>query len=344
MDPGSVRRWRAGAAAFALATTLGCTADTGGSPDPAGTSPPRAQSPSTSEPSGTPSSEPPRASSSASESATEPSEPSRPVRFSAARADADVRHLAGRIGPRLATGPAYRRAAAWVAARFRRLGYDVERQTFPVPAGDSWGVPVGAGRSVNVVATPPGFDASRPHRLVGAHLDTVAVAPGAEDNASGVAVVLELARLARSAELGTPTVFVAFGGEEPVGDGDALHHFGSKRYVATMTRPQRRALRAMAAFDRVGVGRVVPVCTGPLSPDTVQRQVLRTARRLGVPTTACGDNTTSDHWSFEKAGYPVVRFGSTPFAGYHSAGDVPGVVAPGQLARTGRVAWAWLRS
>ncbi len=344
MDPGSARWWRAGAAAVALTVTLGCTADSGGSPGPAGTSPPRASSPAASEPSGTPSSEPPSASPSASESATGPSEPSRPVRFSAARANADVRHLAGRIGPRLATGPAYRRAAAWVAARFRRLGYDVERQTFPVPAGDSWGVPVGAGRSVNVVATPPGFDASRPHRLVGAHLDTVAVAPGAEDNASGVAVVLELARLARSAEPALPTVFVAFGGEEPVGDGDALHHFGSKRYVATMTRPQRRALRAMAAFDRVGVGRVVPVCTGPLSPGVVQRQVLRTARRLGVPTTACGDNTTSDHWSFEKAGYPVVRFGSTPFAGYHSAGDVPGVVAPGQLARTGRVAWAWLRS
>ncbi|HET6652175.1 MAG TPA: M28 family peptidase [Nocardioides sp.] len=344
MDPGAARWWRAGAAAVALAVTLGCTADSDGSPDPSGSpSSAPSSSASPSQPSGTPSS-PPTPSASASEPATEPPAPAEPVRFSGARANADVRHLAGRIGPRLATGPSYRRAADWVAARFRRLGYDVQRQTFPVPAGDSWGVPVGAGRSANVVATPPGFDASRPHRLVGAHLDTVAVAPGAEDNASGVAVVLELARLARSEEPALPTVFVAFGAEEPVGDGDALHHFGSKRYVATMTRPQRRALRAMAAFDRVGVGRVVPVCTGPLSPAVVQRQVLRTARRLGVPTTACGDNTTSDHWSFEKAGYPVARFGSIPYAGYHSAGDVPAVVAPAQLARTGRVAWAWLRS
>jgi aminopeptidase YwaD len=346
MDPGGARAWRAGAAAVALAATLGCTSESGGSPATTGT-PSRSPGASASavEPSGTPSpgTATPTPSASSSGSAS-PSDPPAPARFAAARAAADVRHLAGRIGPRLATGPSYRRAATWVAGRFRELGYDVERPSFPVPAGDSWGVPVDAGRSANVVATPPGFDASRPHRLVGAHLDTVAVAPGAEDNASGVAVVLELARLARSEEPALPTVFVAFGAEEPVGTGDALHHFGSKHYVATMTGPQRRALRAMASFDRVGVGRVVPVCTGPLSPDGVQRAVLRTARRLGVPTTACGDNTTSDHWSFEKAGYPVVRFGSTPYAGYHSPGDVPRVVAPGQLARTGRIAWAWLRS
>jgi hypothetical protein len=350
MDHGGARAWRAGAAAVALAATLGCTAESGGSPATTGTtSPSPSASASPVEPSGTP----PSAAATPTPS-TAPSAPSAPsgsaprsdppARFSAARAAADVRHLAGRIGPRLATSPSYRRAATWVAARFRRLGYDVERPTFPVPAGDSWGVPVGAGRSANVVATPPGFDLSRPHRLVGAHLDTVAVAPGAEDNASGVAVVLELARLARSAEPALPTVFVAFGAEEPVGSGDALHHFGSRHYVATMPRSQRRALRAMASFDRVGVGRVVPVCTGPLSPGSVQRVVLRTARRLGVAAAGCRDNTTSDHWSFEKAGYPVVRFGSTPYAGYHSAGDVPSVVARAQLARTGRVAWEWLRS
>jgi hypothetical protein len=343
MDHGGARAWRAGAAAVALAVTLGCTAESGGSPattDTTSRGPSASASPV--EPSGTPSRTATPTPVAPSGSAS-PSDPP-PARFSAPRAVADVRHLAGRIGPRLATSPSYRRAATWVAARFRRLGYDVERPTFPVPAGDSWGVPVGAGRSANVVATPPGFDLSRPHRLVGAHLDTVAVAPGAEDNASGVAVVLELARLARSAEPALPTVFVAFGAEEPVGSGDALHHFGSRHYVATMPRSQRRALRAMASFDRVGVGRVVPVCTGPLSPGSVQRVVLRTARRLGVAAAGCRDNTTSDHWSFEKAGYPVVRFGSTPYAGYHSAGDVPRVVAPAQLARTGRVAWAWLRS
>ena len=279
--------------------------------------------------------------SSAPSTAAPPSPPGRPPRFDAGNAYGDVRLLAGRIGPRLATAPSYRRAARVVAGRFRELGYGVSRQVFGVPAGDSWGVPVRAGRSSNVVATPPGFDPARRHLVVGAHLDTVAVAPGAEDNASGVAVLLELARLAADHDTRLPVALVAFGAEEPRGPGDALHHFGSRHYVETMRPRQGRALVAMMSLDRVGVGAVVPVCTGPLSPPTLQRQVLRAARRTGVPAQPC-ENTASDHWQFEQAGYPVVRLGSTSYAAYHSAADLPRVVSRAQLRRTGRLAWAWL--
>src|SRR4051794_12221214 len=91
-----------------------------------------------------------------------------PARFAAARAMRAVRHLAGRIGPRPATGPAFREAASWVAAALTEQGYDVRGQAFPVPAGDSWGVPVAAGRSANVVATPADFDPTAPWPLIGA--------------------------------------------------------------------------------------------------------------------------------------------------------------------------------
>ena len=271
--------------------------------------------------------------------------PSRPqVAFDAAAAMADVRLLAGRIGPRLATGQAYRRSGQLVQRRFEDLGYDTRRELFGVPAGDSWGVPVRAGRSFNVVAEPPGFDASRPHVVLGAHLDTVAVAPGAEDNASGVAVLLEVARLVAAAPASTrlPVVLIAFGAEEPRGTGDDLHHFGSRHHVASLSRARRQSLTAMVSLDRVGVGSVVPVCTGPLSPPRVQRALLGTAARIDVPAEAC-ENTASDHWSFEKAGFAVARLGSTSYAAYHSPGDVPSVVDQRQLGRTGRLVWAWLR-
>ncbi len=264
-----------------------------------------------------------------------------PARFLPRAAMRDVRSLAGEIGPRLATGPGYRKAGRLVERRFRSLGYDVRRQVFRVPAGDSWGVPVRTGRSFNVVAEPPGFDRGRPHLLVGAHLDTVAVAPGAEDNASGVAVLLEIARMAAEQEPRLPVVLVAFGAEEPRGPGDELHHFGSRHYVDQMRARQRAALRAMVSLDRVGVGDVVPVCTGPLSPSRVQQQLLDAGRRIDVPTTVC-ENTASDHWSFEKAGYAVARLGSTSYAEYHSAADLPRVVDQRQLSRTGRLVWAWL--
>jgi Zn-dependent M28 family amino/carboxypeptidase len=230
-----------------------------------------------------------------------------------------------------------------VAERFRDLGYAVSRQTFPVPAGNSWGVPVPAGRSANVTALPSGFDPASAYIVVGAHLDTVAVAPGAEDNASGVAVMLELARLAAHQRTRLPVVFVAFGAEEPVGSGDALHHFGSRHYVSEMSASERRNLRAMVSLDRVGVGARVPVCTGPLSPHRVRDALLDVARTAGIPAAPC-ELTTSDHWSFEKAGHTVARLGSTPYAAYHSADDLPAVVERDQLSRVGRLTWAWLRT
>ena len=188
----------------------------------------------------------------------------------------DVRHLAVDIGPRLATGPRFREAARWVARRLRDLDYDVTTQTFPVPAGDSWGVPVGAGTSANVVARPKGFDPGAPYLLVGAHLDTVAVAPGAEDNASGVSVLLETARRTTILPRRLPVVFVAFGGEEPRGPGD-LHHFGSLHYVAQMSPAERRNLRAMVSMDRVGVGSVVPIASVPGTPIAVRAALRRSA-------------------------------------------------------------------
>src|SRR5699024_1695335 len=149
----------------------------------------------------------------------------------------------GRIGPRMATGPAYDRAAAWVQRRLARMGYDVRREPFRVPPGDSWGVPVGAGTSRNLVATAPGLDRTEPHLLIGAHLDTAPQAPGAEDNASGVGVLLAVAEAIRERRTRLPVVFVAFGAEEPRGPGDDDHHYGSRVHVDRLGPAERRALR-----------------------------------------------------------------------------------------------------
>jgi hypothetical protein len=329
----------AGCLTAALAT--GCTSEgrsSGASPS-APTSPAQTSAttsaPTSGEPGQTsgsvPTSEPPETS--------EP--PSRPVRFLSAAAMRTVRFLAGKVGPREASSADYRRAARWVEGRFDRLGYDVQRQRVHVPAGNSWGIDVPSGVTWNVVATWPGFESTEPHLVVGAHLDTVPQAPGAEDNASGVSVVVELARMASKADTRLPVMFVAFGGEEPRGDGDELHHFGSTAMVDRLSRAQRRATQGMVALDRVGVGTVVPVCAGGLGSPSVRGAVIRAAQRVDVPTSSCV-NTSSDHWSFEKAGMRAARVGGTSYAAYHSAADVPSVVSQAQLARVGRVVWEWL--
>ena len=198
------------------------------------------------------------------------------------------------------------------------------------------------GRSVNVIATTPGFDPRKPHLVVGAHLDTVPQAPGAEDNASGVGTVLAVAEALADRRARLPVVLVAFGAEEPRGPTDADHHYGSRAYVAALGPAERRAVRGMLSLDRVGVGSGRP---------RVHRRrrrrpraaALRAGRRAGVPTLAC-ENRSSDHWSFVRAGLPGVRIGGTSYAGYHSAGDVPAVVDPAQLRRTGRLVLSWLVS
>ena len=254
----------------------------------------------------------------------------------------DIDHLADDIGPREATSDKFTEAAQFVQARFERLGYDVRRTRFRVPSGVSWGTPVPRGTSLNVIAEPKGFDAKKPHVVIGAHLDTVPVAPGAEDNASGIAVMLQLAAMASQQPAALPVQFIAFGAEEPRGGGDALHHFGSRDFVADLSRSERRAIQAMVSLDRVGVrASYVPVCTATDRGNRLRNALQAAARRADIPTRTC-TNFASDHWSFAKAGVPAVRLGSIPYAGYHSRGDVPRVVDRRQLDRVGRAVWAWL--
>jgi aminopeptidase YwaD len=252
-----------------------------------------------------------------------------------------VRHLAGTIGPRPATGAAYARAARWSGGVLERAGYDVRRQVVDVPAGTSWGVPVDAGRSVNLVATPAGIRPGEPHLVVGAHLDTVPQAPGAEDNASGVGVVLAVAEAVAPRRTRLPVVFVLFGAEEPRGETDADHHYGSRRYVRSLGPRRRAAVRGMVSLDRVGVGDVVPIGSAQVGPDPVADALGAAARRVGVPVVR-GYDRSSDHWQFVLAGLPAARIGSTPYAGYHSPQDTPDVVEPAQLERAGRLVLAWL--
>jgi hypothetical protein len=252
-----------------------------------------------------------------------------------------VDHLAGVIGPRPGTSPAYFRAADWVERQLTAWGWEVRRQPFPTPAGVSWGVPVQGGRSVNVVATRGDVRPGEPWLLVGAHLDTVPQAPGAEDNASGIGVLLTVAEALAEHRSRLPVMLVAFGSEEPRGPTDDDHHYGSRAFVDSLTQDQRATLRGMVAMDRVGVGSTLPIGS-TAQPSWLRAELVRAAERAGVDYVAETGQRSSDHWSFVREGMAGVRLGSTPYAGYHSPGDVPSVIDPAQLERTARTVLAWL--
>lgn len=166
--------------------------------------------------------------------------------------------------------------------------------------------------SDNIVAMAPSGRPQRPIIIVGGHYDSVPAGPGANDNASGVAVMLELARvLAREDRV--ELRFVAFGAEE-------IGLVGSKAYATALTGAEKSRVLAMINLDMLAVG---PVLTIGGSDDLVG-QTVALAERLGIEKVqrlSGPRGTASDHQSFIEAGVPAVFIHRPDDANYHTAQD-----------------------
>ena len=240
--------------------------------------------------------------------------------FDSARAKAVVRQIAG-FGPRPAGSAAERSAAGFVESTFEQAGYRVAQQTVPLPGG---------GRSSNVVALPHG-----PIRaVVTAHLDGVRDSPAANDNASGVAVLIELARVVRP-ERGV--LFAALGAEERVETGSDIH-LGSARLLRGFSAAGTRRIRVALNLDMVGVGTRLHVRGIEATPNRSARIVLTAARRGGRAATYLRDPGWSDHAELSRAGIPTAWIQWREDACWHEACDVPERVSGARLAAAGRLA------
>lgn len=148
-----------------------------------------------------------------------------------------VEHLTVRIGERnLWKGDSLERAAAYIEGTFRQYGYAVERQTYTC-YGKS---------SSNLVAEKGGEEG---RIVVGAHYDTVPGSPGADDNASAVAGLLELARLFRETPGRRRITFAAFANEEPPFYGS--NNMGSMVYAASL-KEKNIPLDFMISLEMIG--------------------------------------------------------------------------------------------
>jgi hypothetical protein len=226
-------------------------------------------------------------------------------------------HLAREIGPRTAASRAELRAHRYVARRFRRAGLRTAYTRFAVPGR-------GSGRSHNVIGAHDG--PRRCLKIVMAHADSVPGSPGAVDNASGVGVVVALARRLRSIRPYCDVWLVATGAEERPYTGQA-DHLGARRLVKHV-RSERRArrLRYALSLDMVGRGGRFQLRSPRAGPrERVERQLLRAGRRRGVTLRWLRDSGTgnSDHREFELVGLPGLAMqvwgGTEPC--YHSACD-----------------------
>jgi len=274
-----------------------------------------------------------------SPSAAPPLTPVHAFSFAAVRATIGV--LATTIGPREAVSAAYRGAVAAMRARIMAIGYHPRVLDVPVPAGRVHGVAEPAGKTYDVIGEPPGYDPTLPHLVVCGHLDTVPGSPGANDNASGVAIALELARLARDSKLKVPVVFVAFGAEESRVQrrGVLPPKYGSRAYIASLSRAERASIKGVLNLDMVGAGSIVHIGNS----GSLWLLAFREARKLKMKI-ALEVSKLSDHTSFEAAHLPVVWFWSGMHWSFHLPSDRAGVIQRAEIERIGTLAWATMKA
>ncbi len=231
-------------------------------------------------------------------------------------------------------------ARDYIAAQFEAAGYEVEYQFYPV--GDD--------QFANIEVTRRGGTLADEIVVVGAHYDAVMGSPGANDNGSGVAALLELAKQFSAAEPARTIRFVAFVNEEPP-------HFyydtmGSAVY-ARAAAARRDKIVAMFSLETIGYfrdeagsqrypfpfnlfypdrGNFVGFVGNLRSRKLVRRSLGAFRAQANFPSEGVAAPAFvpgvdwSDHRSFWQQGYPALMITDTApyrYPYYHSVQDTP---------------------
>lgn len=233
-------------------------------------------------------------------------------------------------------------AADFIEQEFQDLGYAVE--SYPYESDGT--------RVRNLVVEKKGSKPELSCIVLGAHYDTVVGTPGADDNATGVAGLLELARLLKN-QPGRRTIrFAAFPHEEP--PYFYTHLMGSRQYARTL-REKGETVLVMLALEMIGyAGENYPqLYPAPLmrlfgryprygnyialvgnlrslGMMSIVRKAMRDQHTIGVESLSAPGFIPplflSDHSSFWKAGIPALMITDTAFLRnphYHNESDTP---------------------
>jgi Zn-dependent M28 family amino/carboxypeptidase len=253
-----------------------------------------------------------------------------------------VHTLAGEIGERnLWKYSALVRAAEYIESEFRSLGYSPSRQTFEISR-----LPVS-----NIEVTLTGTSRADEILVLGAHYDTVGGSPGANDNGTGVAALLELARRFTGRPQRRTIRFVAFVNEEPPffqtpRMGSVVH--------ANAARARGDRIIGMMSLETMGyysdaagsqqypaeelaglypdVGNFIGFVSDEESRELLEAAARAFSSRAAMPVQAAAlpaglpGTGWSDHWSFWQAGYRALMVTDTApwrYPWYHTAADTP---------------------
>ncbi len=260
-----------------------------------------------------------------------------PTTFDGARAYADVQAQVA-FGPRIPGTEAHAQEVAWIRQQLQAAGWQVEIQQAQL-----MGHPIENIRAYRSAAAP--------RYILGAHYDSRIYAdqdpdpskqtqpvPGADDGASGVAVLLELARTLP--QDGVPVWLVFFDAEDngKIPGWDWL--LGSRAFVAGIkVHPQ-----GMILLDMVGQNNLSIPMEGN-SDETLRKEIWNKAASLGygnvfIPRVKY--TIEDDHLPFVQAGIPAVDIIDIDYPYWHTTSDLPQYVSPRSLQIVGEVVSGWL--
>ncbi len=266
--------------------------------------------------------------------------------FNGASALRDVEYQVS-LGPRLPGSPAHAQAVDWIAAQLRQAGWTVEiQETLAL------GHPVR-----NIIARWPAAGAARPWVILGAHYDSRMLAdqdpdparrsqpvPGANDGASGAAVLLELARVlpSHAGRLRYPQVWLVFFDAEDQGRLPGWDWIlGSRAFVQSL--PPDAPPEAAVVIDMIGDADLNLYLERNSDP-ALAAEIWGQAARLGYPQFVAQPRHTilDDHIPFKEAGIPAVDLIDFDYPDWHTTADTPDKVSASSLEAVGKVLLAWL--
>lgn len=259
--------------------------------------------------------------------------------------------LAGIIGERnLTRSVALERSAQYIERQLRNMGYSVKLQTYSI----------GTKKVRNIIAEIKGHRKPRSVLIVGAHYDSIEGSPGANDNASGVAAMLELARMLAYKTPASSIRFVAFVNEEP--PYFKTQDMGSRVYVDRI-QSESISVVGMLSLETMGYyrsdkktqhypfpfnyfypqrGNFIAFVGNLHSHDFLHRSLSLFRQHSQFPSEGVAAPAWipgidwSDHGSFWQKGYPALMVTDTAlfrYPHYHSDKDLPQYINFDYLAR-----------
>lgn len=241
------------------------------------------------------------------------------------------------MGPRFPGSDGHARVQEWIGASLEAYGWDVRLQGFMVDGLEL----------ANIVAGQPGADGAV---MLGAHYDTRPVAdqdpastsepvPGANDGASGVAVLLELARVLPTWSRGCQPNLVFFDAEDSGDIAGWDWHEGADFYVENVDSLPT----ALVVVDMVG-DRDLDIFLDLNSDEALSKSIWDRARALGYqafipqPKYAMID----DHTPFAEAGVRSALLIDFDYPFWHTTNDTPDKASGESLEAVGRTVQSWL--